>query len=130
MLMVPGFLKEATRIFSRQLVANTFATASALSWFFVVTLNFGAFFQNVTNDKLWVFAGEVLFFVLGILSALLGVYISEKFDRRKLLIWSISLGIFSSLSLAIFQGNVFSLLLGSMLGLSFGLSFPSAAALF
>jgi MFS family permease len=130
MLMVSGFLEEATKIFSKQLVAGTFATASALSWFFVFTLNFGTFFQNVTNDKIWIFAGEVLFFVLGILSALFGVYISERFDRRKLLIWSISLGILSALPLAIFQGNAFSLLLGSLLGFSFGLGFPSAAALF
>jgi|WetSurMetagenome_2_1015567.scaffolds.fasta_scaffold25997_4 MFS family permease len=124
------FSKDFKKFFSKQLVANTFATASALSWFFIVTLNFGAFFQNVSDDKLWVFAGEVLFFVLGILSALIGVYISERYDRRKLLMWSISLGILSTLSLAILEGNVFSLLLGSLLGLSFGLGFPSAAALF
>ena len=115
-----GSRKDLIEIFSKQLVANTFATASALSWFFVVTLNFGAFFQNVSNDKLWVFAGEVLFFVLGILSALLGAYLSESVNRRKLLIWSISLGILSTLSLAIFHGNIFSLLLGSLLGLSLG----------
>ncbi len=36
----------------------------------------------------------------------------------------------STLSLAVLEGNIFSLLLGSLLGLSFGLGFPSAAALF
>jgi MFS family permease len=127
---VSGFRKNLKKFCSKQLVANTFATASALSWFFVVTLNFGAFFQNVSDDKLWVFTGEVLFFVFGTLSALIGVYFSEKFDRRKLLISSISLGILSTLSLAVLEGNIFSLLLGSLLGLSFGLGFPSAAALF
>lgn len=114
----------------KKIIAQTFAAASALAWFFVFTLNFGAFFQNVTTDTFWLLTGEVLFFIFGIVSALFGVYISERFDRRKLLMWSIFLGILSTFLLAIFQGNVFSLLLGSLLGISFGLGFPSAAALF
>ena len=132
MVDLDGFcqLEETTVISSKQLVAKTFATASLLSWFFILTINFEVLFQNITTDKFWIFAGEILFFIFAIASALIGVHISERFNRRKLLTLSITLGILSILSLTIFHGETFSLLLGSLLGLSFGLGFPSAAALF
>jgi MFS family permease len=128
-LRAAGFSND-TGIFSKQQIAKTFAIASPLSWFFVLELNFGTFFQHVTNDKVWVFAGGVLFFVFGILSTFLGAYLSKSVNRRKLLLFSVSIGVLSTLSLAIFHGNVFSLLLGSLLGFSYGIGFPSAGALF
>jgi len=129
-LRAVSFSNDVRRVISKQQVAKTFAVASALSWFFVLELNFGTFFQYVTNDRFWVFGAGVLFFVFGTLSTLLGAYISKSVNRRKLLLWSVSIGVLSTLSLAIFHGNVFSLLLGSLMGFSYGIGFPSAAALF
>ena len=82
-----GFSNDVKRVISKQQVAKTFAVASALSWFFVLELNFGTFFQYVTNDRFWVFGAGVLFFVFGTLSTLLGAYISKSVNRRKLLLW-------------------------------------------
>ena len=119
-----------SRIFSKQIIAKAFAVASPLAWFFVLVLNFEIFFQQVTNDKVWIFTGEVFFFVFGVLSTILGAYLSKSVNRRKLLLFSVSTGVLSTLSLAIFQGNFFSPLLGSLLGFSYGIGFPSAGALF
>ncbi len=128
--MVSVFQKRETGFISKRLFAVTLATSGALSWFFVVTLNFGLLFQNVTIDQYWIFVSEVLFFGFGGFSAFVAGYITKKINRRTVLLLSITLGVVSTGLLIVIHGTGFSLLLGALLGLSFGLGFPSGAALF
>ncbi len=128
--MTLGFGRENNRFFSWRLFAVTLATSGALSWFFVLTLNFEFLFQNVTNERFWIFLGEVLFYGAAAFSALVGGHISEKVSRRTLLLSSITLGVLATGSLALLHGTPFSVLLGTLLGISFGFGFPSGAALF
>ena len=125
-----GFFKENAKFVSTRMLAIIFASSGALSWFFVLTVNFGFLFQNVTRDQFWVFIGAVLFFCFGAFSAILGGNISERVSRRKLLGLSVMLGVLSTGSLALLHGSSYSLLLGVLLGISFGLGFPTGAALF
>jgi len=123
-------LQEKTKFPSMRLLAITFASSGALSWFFVVTLRFDDLFQNMTDNQFWIFLGLVLFYGFGALSAFFGVYIQKKITRKTLLLWSTTLGVLSTGALAMLQGEVIALIFGALLGTSFGIGFPSSAALF
>lgn len=125
-----SYLQDKTKFHLIQIFAVSFASSGALSWFFVVTLHFDSLFQNITNNQLWIFIGLVLFYGLGALSAFIAVYIQKKVTRKNLLFWSTTLGVLSTGALAVFQGEVFAVILSILLGISFGIGFPSSAALF
>jgi MFS family permease len=115
---------------SKRLLAITFATSGALSWFFIITHYFPFLFQSVTTNQTSIFIAEVLFFGCGAFSAIIAAMVSGRINRRKLLFSSIILGILTTSLLTILQGEQIALILGSLLGTSFGLSFPSGIALF
>ena len=64
------------------------------------------------------------------MSAFVGVFIQKKITRKSLLFWSTTLGILTTGALVVFQGDLFALIFGILLGTSFGISFPASAALF
>jgi MFS family permease len=123
------FLTGDIRIPSRRFVAVTFVTSGILAWFFLLEVYFVDIFSSFTGNPFWVFIGEATFFGFGAFSALIGSVISEKVNRRKLLWSSITLGVLTTASLAVFQGIVFSLLSSVLLGISLGLGFPCSTAL-
>jgi MFS family permease len=114
----------------KQLIVIIFTASGALAWFFVLHLDFSFLYQNITTDPSFLLISEVLFFLSGAIFSLVGGIISEKVNRRKLLIASISIGVICTGALAVVQGEIIGLILALLLGLSFGLSFPSSAALF
>ncbi len=123
------FLTEDIQISPRRFTAVTFITAGILSWLFLIVAYFDSIFTSLTGDPFWGNIGEPMFFGFGAFFAIIGSMISEKVDRRKLL-WSwITIGILATVSLAVFQGIIFSLLSTVFLGISLGLGFPSCAAL-
>ena len=123
-------LHEKTKFPSLRLFAVTFASSGALSWFFVMTLDFNFLFQNITDSQFWIFLGLVLFYGFGALSAFIGVYMESEITRKHLLLWSTTLGVLSTGALAVFRGEVFAVIVSILLGTSFGIGFPSSAALF
>jgi MFS family permease len=114
----------------KQLIVITFTTSGILAWFFVLHIDFGFLYQNITADPTFLLVSEVLFFLSGAVFSLVGGIISAKVNRRKLLIASISIGVVSTGALAVVHGEIIGLILAFLLGLSFGLSFPSSVALF
>lgn len=124
-----GFLTQGSTISFRRFVAVTIVTSGTLSWYFLLNMYFEAIFGNLAGDEFWVYIGLAIFLSCGALSAIVGSAISGKISRRKLL-WSwITLGIFATASLAVFQGIAFAIFCSVLLGLSLGLGFPSCAAL-
>ncbi|MGD9131950.1 MAG: hypothetical protein PVH73_10330 [Candidatus Bathyarchaeota archaeon] len=113
----------------RRLLVSTVITSGTLSWFFFIDYHFTDIFLNFISDSFWIGVGRALFFGFGAFSAIVGSVISAKINRRKLLLSWITLGVFATASLAIFQGIGFVLLFGTLLGISLGLGFPSGMAL-
>jgi MFS family permease len=74
------------------------------------------------------FLGQTLFLSSVALFAIIGSLISEKYSRRKLLIYWITLGVLATASLWFFQGVILSLLSSALIGISFGLGFPVVQA--
>ncbi len=126
--MVVDSVTEGTAKASYKVLPSIFVTAGILSWLFVVTVYFGRLFENVATNSFWVLLAELLFFGFGALSAIVGSAI--RYHRRKALLFSMLLGIIATGSLALVHGDTFAVIIGSVLGISFGIGFPSGAALF
>jgi MFS family permease len=123
------FLTGDIRIPSRSFVAVTFVTSGILAWFFLLEVYFADIFSTFTLSPFWVFIGEATFFGFSAFSAIIGSVISEKINRRKLLLSSITLAVLTTALLAVCRGIVFSLFSSILLGMSLGLGFPSSTAL-
>lgn len=111
------------------IILVTFAASGAIAWFFVLTTYFPQFFQQATNNQSIVFLANFLLFGFGAVSTVITALISNKIDRKKLLLFSITLGTLSTGLLAFINGELTALILASLMGLSFGLQFPSSMAL-
>lgn len=125
-----GVFTADFKISRREFAAVTLLSSGTLAWFFLFSMNFENIFTiTLTVDLFWVYVGKAVFFSFAALSAIIGSMISEKVNLRKL-IWSwIALGLFTTASLAVFQGTYFSVLISGLLGLSFGLGYPVCLAL-
>jgi MFS family permease len=126
--MVADSSAESSFNSSLKVLPAIFATAGIFSWFFIVTIYFGKLFANVVSDPFWLLIAKLLFFGLGALSAVIGSIV--RFNRRKILLFSLILGVSATCALAIVQGAAFAAVIGSLLGISFGVGFPISVALF
>ena len=113
-----------------RIILVTMASSGAIAWFFVLSGYFPHFFLQVTDNQSIVFLANVLLYGFGAFSTLIIAVISCRVDRKKLLLFSITLGTLSTGLLAFLNGEVTALILASLMGLSFGLQFPSSMALF
>lgn len=115
-------------ISSRKFFSIITLISGTLVWFFLVELYFNDVFADYAVNGSWISIGLLLFYGVGVLSAVIGSSISEKVNRRKLLFLWIILGILVTICLPLFQGEVFVFIFGVLLGVSFGFGFPSSAA--
>ena len=121
------FFRHEFRISHRKFAAATFLNAGTLAWFFLLYYYFTGILQRLTpNDSFLVFVGQILFYSSAVFWAIVGSLVAEKINRRKLLLSWISLGVFATILLALFQGTIFSLVSSSLLGLSLGLGLPTS----
>lgn len=128
MALKPAFLRQGQFSF-RQLIAVTIITSGALAWFFVVEYYFTFFFQSSMGSQFWLSVGKTMFYGFGALSAIIGVFLSSKISRRKLLWFWIFIGTITSGAIIAVQGLLSSLVLSALLGVSLGLGFPCSMAL-
>jgi MFS family permease len=126
--MVTGSAAECAVNSPFKVLPSIFVTAGIFSWFFLVTVYFGKLFENVVSDPFWIFVSELFFFGVGALLAIIGG--AAKFSRRRILWFSLILGVIATGALAVVHGAAFAVIIGSILGLSFGIGFPSSVALF
>ncbi len=127
-----GILTKDLRITPRKFAAVTLLNSGSLAWFFLLILNIEDIFETVTlGNPFWVKSDValLLFFGSGILWAIVGSLIGRKVDRRKLFVLWITLGVFSTISLNLFQGTIFATIACLLLGVSLGLGLPSSTAL-
>ena len=126
------FFSADLSIAPKKLAAAILLTSGTLSWFFLLNLYMQDIFRTLSpNDSLWAYynVGQILFYGFAISCAILGSFIGGRINRRKLLIFSITLGTFSTVLLALSQGTILSALSTSLVGASFGLGLPSSMAL-
>jgi MFS family permease len=93
-----------------------------------MVFSFENIFKNFTGNPTWAYLGEAFFFGFGALSAVIGAVLSNKVDRRSLLLVYITLGVLATASIAASAGTIFFLLSSVLLGLSLCLGFPSLTA--
>ena len=117
------------KISPRKFFAVTILISGTLAWFFLIQMYFFEIFSRYSVDVSWTYFGLFLFYGVGVLSAIIGSSVSEKVNRRKLVFLWIVFGVVVTVSLTMFQGEVFTLIFGVLLGISFGFGFPSCAAL-
>lgn len=113
----------------RKFFAVTILISGTLSWFFLIELYYNDIFAGYAISDSLLSIGLLLFYGVSVLSALLGSSVSEKVNRRILLLLWIVFGTFVTASLAIFHGEIFLIIFSVLLGVSFGFGFPSSAAL-
>jgi MFS family permease len=123
-----GFLTKEVKINSRKMLSVTILSSTSLAWSFFMVFSFESIFKDFTGDPTWAYLGEALFFGFGALSAVIGAALSNKVDRRNLLLVYITLGVLATASIAVSTGTIFFLLSSMLLGLSLCLGFPSLTA--
>jgi MFS family permease len=121
-----GALSADFKISRRNFLAVTLLSSSTFAWFLVIFSYWGDIFSlSVKVDLFWINVGSAVFIGVSVLSVLVGSMVAEKVNIKRFL-WSwVILGILSTASLAIFHGVIFSLVACILLGISFGLGFPS-----
>jgi MFS family permease len=119
------------RVSSRKFLAATLLNAGTLSWFFLLNNYSADIFKSLTpNESISAYynIGQILFYGFAVFWAIVGSLIGGKINRRNFLFSWISLGVFATITLAVFQGTIFSIISSALLGLSLGLGLPMSMA--
>lgn len=125
-----GFIAKNIGISPKKLFAITIINAGTLAWYFFISyLSFEILFQNLTNNITLIHFGEVLFYFFAAFAAIIGSSVSNKINRKKLLMVWIFSGILSTTLVAFVHGEIFIWILGPLLGISLGLGFPYSLSL-
>lgn len=134
-----GFSGKKEPGYVRNLAAAIILFSSNLAWFYIfhfylltTVLQSGessSLSNPDPNAAVILSIGKLLFYVLAVISGIVGSLISERVNRKYFLACWLFLGLVSSVSLAFFSGFLFSLILSALLGISFGLGFPACQAL-
>jgi len=107
------------------LIAASLLFCTTLSWFYIFhSYLLDTILQN-TGNEFFISIAKLLFYSFLVLSGLIGSLVSEKVDRRRFLFAWLLLGAFTIITPTFFQGIVFYMLFSILLGISFGLGFPS-----
>ena len=122
------FLTGDFKISKRRFIVATLLTSGTLAWFFLLQAYINEIIVSITQDFSWADKGRILFFGVGVFSAIAGSFVGGKVDRRKFLWVWITLGIISTASLVLFQGIVFCVISSILLGLSLGFGLPASMA--
>ena len=115
---------------NRRLFVAAALFASTLAWFYVFhTYLLDSILRIPGIDLIYVSIGKLLFYGVAVVSGIGGSLISEITERRRLLFFCVALAFVSTISLTIVESLEFSLLLSTLLGTCFGLTFPICQAL-
>ena len=103
----------------------------ALSWFFIFNSYMGDFFVtlNLNTTQYANYVGNSLLYGFAIFWSIAISFVGSRINRRKLLLASTILGIFSTVLLAFVEGPIFTSIVSSVMGMSLGLFLPSSMAL-
>ena len=124
-----GLLTESIKIPRKKFSAILLLNSGTLAWFFLLLRYFPALSEAITLNPSWSNIGPAILFGSAIFWSIVGSFIGGKVNRRNLLIFSIALGLFSTILVALFQETVSVTISGFLMGMSFGLGLPSSMAL-
>jgi MFS family permease len=123
------FFTKDIKISTRRLVAVTLLFSNTLVWFYVFHDHLlDALLRTPGVSLFYIGVGTVFFYSFAVFSGLIGSLISERVERRKFLSFWLAFGFLTMVSLTVFHGLEFSLLSSALLGVSFGLGFPTCQA--
>jgi MFS family permease len=123
------FFTKDIKIPIRRLVAVALLVSNTLVWFYVFhDYLLDALLRTPGVGLFYIGVGKMFFYSFAVFSGLLGSLISERVERRKFLWFWITFGFLTMVSLTVFRGLEFSLLSSALLGVSFGLGFPTCQA--
>lgn len=123
------FLFRDLKIPYRKLLANVLLTSITLAFFYVFhALLVTKIFSGFEDENNWIIAGTGFFYFSSIISVIIGAVLSEMFSRRKILLSWITFGFISTALLFFFNSLILSLFSMVLIGISFGLGYPSSLA--
>lgn len=103
--------------------------SSSFAWFYVFYNYFNEIIPStVSSDSIWYDAGLLLFLIFTVISAFIGSSIAGKINRRKFLLFWILFGILVTIPLPFIPSEELLPIFGILVGISFGLGFPSCMA--
>ena len=123
-------MKKDVQISSAKLASVVILVSFSFSWLFMFFNRFLAIFRPYIPDLGVLYNGYFLFLGIAAFSAIVGSLISERTNRRRLLVSWIFVGLISNISVLFTQefGLVYFYLVSAILGISIGFGFPSCLA--
>jgi MFS transporter, ACDE family, multidrug resistance protein len=121
-------LTDGIQISLKKFLSIVLLFSTTLSWFYIFNeyVLGSILFKNL--GTIWVTLGNLLFFVFIVASGLIGSSIIEKVGRRRLMLFWVAFGLVTT-ALVFFAHELwFILLLSALLGVAFGLGFPTCQA--
>jgi MFS family permease len=115
----------------RSIIASALLFSTTLSWFFIFnSYLLNSMLQNSGEGTFFTSLGNLLFYSFAVVFGIIGSILSEGVERTKFLrLWA-AFGFFTTIVIVVFQGPYFALFLSALLGISFGLGFPTVQAFF
>lgn len=113
--------------FFKRSIGIVAVNSGILAWFFFFVVYSQELFLAPTTTLQHI--SEAFFLGFGGIFAIIGSVVSQRFNRNKLLFFSITLAIISTASILLVQGTSFILLTSIILGISLGLGYPVSAIL-
>jgi len=123
-----SFFTDDFKVSLKKLSASTLLIGGTLAWFFLLWNYLGPIFATFSPN--WVEVGQLSFYVSAVVSAVVGIFVAREADPKKFVWLWITLGVLSTIILALSLGSVFSFFSAVLLGVSFGLGFPTSLAFF
>jgi MFS family permease len=124
-----GLTRESNQSTGIRLFPVTIIASGTFAWWFLITVYFGKIYSSWAADQLWIGVLAAIFYGSGAISAIPGSMFGERINRRKFLSSYFTFGLIATVLLALQPSLVLALISSALLGISFGLGFPSCFAL-
>jgi MFS family permease len=123
------FFRAEIKIPIRKLIAVALLFSSTLVWFYIFHVYLlEELLISIGGGFFYVGLGKMFFYSFAVFSGILGSLIAERVERRKFLGSWLTFELLATISLLFCQGLEFSLFCSVLLGISFGLGFPTCQA--
>ena len=125
-------MSKASSFSPRRILPGSIVVSGTLAWFFLIQYTITDMFESFSSNPFLEYVNAPIFYSSAIFSAMLGVFVSGKVEKRNanrifLFFW-ITLGVLSTILLIISQQTIFMPFLSILLGFSLGIGLPTSMA--
>ena len=125
-------MSKASSFSPRRILPGSIVVSGTLAWFFLIQYTITDMFESFSSNPFLEYVNAPIFYSSAIFSAMLGVFVSGKVEKRNanrifLFFWII-LGVLSTILLIISQQTIFMPFLSILLGFSLGIGLPTSMA--